>query len=307
MRYGQRHVRGSLQDQQEQQLANFLGWFSIGLGAIEVLAPRQLAHAIGVRDASVLPLFGLREIASGIGILTNERPAGWLWGRVAGDMMDLSYLAAEHLSGRGEPMKIAVAVAAVAGVTVLDIIAAEQHSERPKAKVDRLLGDGSIHVRKSITVNRSAEDLYQRWRNFENFPTFMRHLKSVEVLDERRSHWIAYSPTGLSVSWDAEIGEDRPNRFLAWNTTSGSGVAHTGSVSFLPAPGDRGTEITVELSYRPTGGVLAATLANIFSSEAPEFQIQEDLRKFKQMMEAGEVATTEGQPTGRGRSWIPGL
>lgn len=301
------HSGGSLRERQEQELARFLGWFSIGLGAVEVLAPRALARTIGVRDElGLLPLFGWREIASGIGILSQRRPAGWLWGRVAGDAMDLAFLAGEYISARGRNGNIIAAAAAVAGVTLLDLLAAEQHSAHPKARPVAPARRNSIYVHKTVTINRDATELYNFWQRFENLPSFMRHLKSVEMTDGKRSHWIAYAPMGATVEWDAEVIEDRPGETIAWKTISGA-VDHSGSVRFQRAPGGRGTEVSVELDYRPPGGVAGAVLAQLFGEE-PEFQIQEDLRHFKQVMETGEIPTTEGQPTGRGgRTLIPGL
>lgn len=296
---------GSLRERQEQELARFLGWFSIGLGAVEVLAPRMLARTIGIRDErGILPLFGWREIATGIGILSQRRPAGWLWARVAGDAMDLAYLATQQTSGRANATRVALAATAVAGVTVLDLIAAGQHSALPQARPVAPARRNAIHVHKTITINRSAEDLYDFWHQFENFPSFMRHLKSVEMLDDKRSHWVAFAPAGQTIEWDAEIIDDEPGERIAWRSTEG-GVEHSGAVRFQDAPGGRGTEVSVELDYRPPGGVAGAVLAQLFGEE-PEFQIQEDLRHFKQVMETGEIPKTEGQPTGRGsRSLLP--
>lgn len=296
----------SLGDQQDRQLAQGLGWFSIALGALEVIAPQQTAQMIGARNSDVLPLFGLREIAAGIGILSQQRPATWLWSRVAGDFMDLAYLASQHLCSRADSRRLGLAMAAVAGVTILDIVCAERMSRRPKAADSAPRGDGSIYVRRAITINASPQELYQAWRKFDEFPRFMRHLKSVETTGDQTSHWVAHAPAGMTVAWDAEITADEPGRRLAWQSTSSVSVDHQGSVEFAAAPGSRGTELVVELFYRPLGGVMGASLANIFG-ESPEFQIQEDLRHFKQLMETGELTTTEGQPSGRGRSLIPGL
>jgi uncharacterized membrane protein len=133
----------------------------------------------------------------------------------------------------------------------------------------------------------------------------MSHLKEVQTLDCNKSHWVAHGPGGTSMEWNTEITEEIPNQRIAWQSTSGM-IKHHGSVSFQAAPGGRGTEIVVELVYHPPGGALGRGIAWL-TGEEPQFQIQEDLRRFKQMVETGEVATTEGQPTGRGRSWIPGM
>ncbi|MEH1838298.1 MAG: SRPBCC family protein [Nostoc sp.] len=155
-----------------------------------------------------------------------------------------------------------------------------------------------IKVEKTVTINKSAEDLYCFWHDFENLPTFMKHLKSVKVHNEKRSHWVANAPLGNSVEWDADILEDRENEFISWASVEGADVDNSGFVRFKKAPGDRGTEVKVVLEYNPPGGALAATVAKLFGEE-PEQQIGDELRRFKMLMEAGEIATTEGQPSGR--------
>ncbi|MEH2087077.1 SRPBCC family protein [Nostoc sp.] len=155
-----------------------------------------------------------------------------------------------------------------------------------------------IKVEKTVTINKSAEELYRFWHNFENLPTFMKHLKSVRVYNEKRSHWIANAPLGNSVEWDADILEDRENEFISWASVEGADIDNSGFVRFKKAPGDRGTEVKIVLEYNPPGGALAATVAKLFGEE-PEQQIGDELRRFKMLMEAGEIATTEGQSSGR--------
>ncbi|WP_414754556.1 SRPBCC family protein [Anabaena sp. CCY 9910] len=155
-----------------------------------------------------------------------------------------------------------------------------------------------IKVEKTVTINKPADELYRYWHNFENLPTFMKHLKSVKVYNEKRSHWIANAPLGNSVEWDADILEDRENEFISWASAEGADVENSGFVRFQKAPGDRGTEVKVVLEYNPPGGALAAVVAKLFGEE-PEQQIGDELRRFKMLMEAGEIATTEGQPSGR--------
>ncbi|WP_392481777.1 SRPBCC family protein [Nostoc sp. C110] len=155
-----------------------------------------------------------------------------------------------------------------------------------------------IKVEKTVTINKSAEELYRFWHDFENLPTFMKHLKSVKVHNEKRSHWIANAPLDNTVEWDADILEDRENEFISWASVEGADVDNSGFVRFKKAPGDRGTEVKVVLEYNPPGGALGATVAKLFGEE-PEQQIGDELRRFKMLMETGEIATTEGQPSGR--------
>jgi uncharacterized membrane protein len=157
----------------------------------------------------------------------------------------------------------------------------------------------SIRVEKTVTIqNKSPEELYTYWRNFENLPTFMKNLQSVRIVNETRSHWAAKSPLGNSIEWDAEMLIDRPNELITWASTSGADVDNSGSVRFTPAYPGRGTEVKLVLEYSPPGGAITDAIAKLFN-ESPEQQIVEDLRHFKMLMETGEIATTEGQSAGQ--------
>ena len=155
-----------------------------------------------------------------------------------------------------------------------------------------------IRVEKTVTINKPADELYRYWHDFEKLPTFMKHLKSVQVYDAKRSHWVANAPLGTSVEWDADIVTDQENQLIAWASVAGADVDNSGFVRFTPAPGGRGTEVKVVIEYNPPGGAIGAAIAKLFGEE-PEQQAGDDLRRFKQLMEAGEIATTEGQPSGR--------
>jgi len=154
-----------------------------------------------------------------------------------------------------------------------------------------------IHVRKAVTIDKPAEELYRFWRNFEDLPRFMRHLQSVRS-DGGRLQWVSAAPLGRHVSWEAEIVEDRENELISWRSLPGSQIENQGVVRFLAGPEGRGTEMRVDLLYRPPAGRAGAAFAMLFGEE-PEQQIREDLRRFKELMEAGEIATTDGQPHGR--------
>jgi uncharacterized membrane protein len=150
----------------------------------------------------------------------------------------------------------------------------------------------------ALTIGRPPEELYRFWRNFENLPRIMPDLLSVKV-EGNRSHWVARGPAGSRAEWDAEIHNEEPNRLIAWRSLEGSQVDTAGSVHFTPAPGGRGTEVRVTLKYDPpVGGV--GRLAAWLSAQDPERQVRESLRRFKQLMEAGEVPTVEGQTSCRG-------
>jgi len=157
-----------------------------------------------------------------------------------------------------------------------------------------------IHVENAFLINRSAEELYRYWRNFENLPRIMTHVESVSVTDDRRSHWVARLPRiagGKRLEWDAEVTRDDANSLIAWRSVEGSEVETAGQVRFAPAIGDRGTEVHAFISYVPPGGMLAQWLAPLFS-KASKRMIREDMRNFKRLMEAGEIPTIIGQPHG---------
>jgi len=145
----------------------------------------------------------------------------------------------------------------------------------------------SIDVKKSVMINKSPEELYQFWRNFENLPRFMNHIESVQVLDDRRSHWVAKAPLGTNVEWDAEIINEIENQTIVWRSLEGSEVDSVGSVAFTNANGS-GTEVKVTMEYNPPGGEVGAIAATLFG-ENPQQQLDEDLERFKQLMEIGTV------------------
>jgi uncharacterized membrane protein len=161
-----------------------------------------------------------------------------------------------------------------------------------------------VHVEKSITINASPEELYAFWRQFENLPRFMDHLESVTNLGFNRWHWVAKGPLGARVEWDAEIYNEKPNEMIAWRSLEGSDITNAGSVHFEPAPGERGTQVKVVLNYNAPAGKFGALLAKLFGQEPGQI-IEEDLRRLKQILETGEIATVEGQPSGRDESARP--
>lgn len=157
-------------------------------------------------------------------------------------------------------------------------------------------GHGGTLVEKTVVINRPREELFAFWRKLENLPSVMSHLESVQEHGEV-SHWVAQAPAGQSVEWTAEIVKETPNELIAWRSLPGAQVPNSGSVRFKDLPAGRGTEVRVILEYSPPAGKLGALVAKLFLQE-PQIQVEEDLRKWKQVMEAGETATIEGQPRG---------
>ncbi|HEX3271449.1 MAG TPA: SRPBCC family protein [Ktedonobacterales bacterium] len=285
-----------------------LAFASLGLGATCLLAPGRLATTVGLRDEtrprSALRLIGLREVTSGIGLLSGRRPTRWMWGRVAGDVMGLTLLGraiatpTPRGSARNRP-RAAGAMAALAVITAVDAVSATTFSLAQR--MNALAGASAreaVKVHETVTVNRPAADLYALWRNPSNLPRIMRHLESVEETGDGRSHWKATAPAGAKVEWDAEIVEDRPNELIAWRSLPGAQVPNAGVVHFTPAAGDRGTEVHVELRYDPPAGKLGKTVAMLLGEE-PSQQIADDLRRFKQVTETGELARSDASIQGK--------
>lgn len=279
----------------DERLTKFLGWFSISLGLARTFAPRAVSRMAGISDSkSMGRLHGLRELASGVGILTQPKPTGWVWGRVGGDALDLAALAQALGSDGGERGKTIGAMAAVAGVTALDVMCARSLTAR-----DAATPEAADRSEASIVVGKSPEECYAFWRDFEKHPQFELYLKSVRITSDKTTHWVAAIPgTGARVEWDAELMEDIPNKRIAWQSLPGSDVYHSGSVDFSPAPGGRGTMIRAQVLHSQPGQSIGSLLAKMVGKH-PEDIVYKDLRRFKQVMETGEAITTDGQPAGR--------
>jgi uncharacterized membrane protein len=282
-------------------VAGGLGWFSIALGVAAVLAPRGLGSLAGAgrEKDGLVRAAGIRELVTGVGILSQRNPVPWLWSRVVGDVMDLAVLASGVRPGNPDRGRAAVSCAAVAGVLALDALAAShftRHAGHPL--VSGVAAPTDLYFETSIATARTPDECYRFWRDIQNLPRFMDSLESVQALDERRFHWVAKGPAATKLEWDYEITEDRPGAALAWRTLNGAQVPNAGSVIFEPAPHGRGTIVRLSIHYSPVGGQLTAALARLLRQD-PQSQVREDLRRFKQLLESGELATTRGQPTGR--------
>jgi len=157
----------------------------------------------------------------------------------------------------------------------------------------------AVEVHASVTVNAPRQEVYARWRELERLPTFMEHVESVVDLGAGRSRWRARAPKGLGrIEWDAEIVEDRKGEALAWRSLPGADVDNAGVVRFEDAPGDRGTEVHARIAYRPPAGALGGAVARWMDPVLSQ-TVKEDVRRFKRLIETGEVPTIEGQSSGR--------
>ena len=161
-------------------------------------------------------------------------------------------------------------------------------------------GSKGVKVERVVTINRPREELFAFWRNFENLPRIMENVESVKCLDERRSRWRMRWSENKVLEWESDVINEHPNELIAWRTLEGSDVRHAGTVRFSPAP-DGGTEVKLAVEYEAAGGKFSNFVAKLFH-RSPEQQIEEDLRRFKQVMEAGDVSTPEGQAAARERA-----
>lgn len=281
-------------------LARGLGWFSVGLGVTQLLAPRAVARAIGVgtgpTECLAMRAVGVRELMAGFGILKGSRPAPFLWSRVAGDLMDLALLTRALRSPWPKPGhtrgRIPGALLAMGGVTALDLLSSAQMS---RSKVHGLpvtaTATPPVEVSSFITIGRSPEEVYAFWRDFNNLSRFMVNVQSVQVVDHLHSHWTV-AVAGKTLKWDAEITDDRAGERVAWRTMAKADVAMTGEVRFARAPGGRGTEVRVKLEVTPPAGLLGKAAVKL-GRVVPEQQVANDLRRLKQVLEVGEVVQSD--------------
>lgn len=276
-----------------EKLADFLGLFSLGLGLAEIVAPHAMARMVGVRrpgDATRLTirLLGLREIGHGLALLSNPQPRKAAWSRVVGDAIDLALLGKVLADPENDRGLALFATANVLAVSALDVMSATQLQMQPETDAHAAAERGLQRVVRAITIGLPVEEVYAFWRDFANLPRFMRHLESVVVIDATRSRWKAKAPFGGSVEWEAEIVAEHPNESISWRSVEGSQIRNSGVVRFAPAPGGRGTEVRVELEYKPPFGKLGSKVAMLWREE-PRQQVADDLRHLKQMLETGEI------------------
>ncbi len=151
---------------------------------------------------------------------------------------------------------------------------------------------GDELIGRTVTINRPRHDVYEFFRNFQNLPRFMPDIQQIEVLDGVRSRWTVAAPAGKTVDWVSTVTEDRPDEIIAWASAPDASVRNSGRVEFRDAPAGRGTEVTATIVYHPPAGAVGKLIAKLFQKE-PRIQSRRDLRRFKQLMETGEVSTAQ--------------
>ena len=166
-----------------------------------------------------------------------------------------------------------------------------KEDQREQAGDQLIEPQGDTLVGKTVTINRPRAELYAFWRDFTNLPRFMENIVSVEPVGEGRTHWTVKAPAGKTVEWISAITEDRPDETIVWASEDGADVPNSGRIDFRDAPGGRGTWVSATILYDPPGGIIGKVIAKMFQRE-PGIQARRDLRRFKQLMETGEIATS---------------
>lgn len=271
---------------------------SFGLGFAELAAPRKVAAVAGVDDTRlsrrVIRALGARECGHGAALLVGSDRL--VWTRVAGDVLDVALLMAGVAArGPGRRRRGTISALVLGGIGALDLYAALGTTSTGGGRHANAAPHRSL--RAAVTVRRSPEEVYRFWRDLENLPSFMHHLESVTVGADGRTHWAATAPFGEPVQWDAQITEDQPNKRIAWQSLPGSAIENSGSVEFTPTSNGDGTEVRVRIGYQMPGGALAQAAATFFG-ESPDQQVNDDLRRFKQILETGQVLRSDGSPEG---------
>ncbi len=150
----------------------------------------------------------------------------------------------------------------------------------------------------TTTIRKTPSEIYTFWHQFENLPTFMAHLDDVRSTADGHSHWSATAPFGRTVEWDAETDDDVPDEKISWHSVGQADVPNRGTVFFVPAPDGASTEVHVLMAYDVPGGALGKAVATYFGEE-PSQQLDDDLRRLKQVLETGEVVRSDGAPYGK--------
>ncbi len=170
-----------------------------------------------------------------------------------------------------------------------DTVEAERGDDAPASTAKDLHGARDV-VGRAVTINRSAADLYAYFRNFSNLPGFMENIVRIDVIDAKSSHWVVKGPGDTTYEWDATVTHEVENESITWQSAEGADVSNSGKVTFVEA-GARGTVVTATIAYDPPAGAIGKIVAKLFQRE-PGIQARRDLRRFKQLMETGEIATS---------------
>jgi len=175
--------------------------------------------------------------------------------------------------------------------------AAVHQSDVGRAEAEERGWSDAALVGRTVTINRPRAELYAFWRDFRNLARVLENIERVDLSDDQRSHWVVSAPGGRTVEWDSRITEDEPDRLIAWESLEGGDISNAGRIEFHDAPPGRGTMVTATIAYDPPAGDLGKIVAKLFQKE-PKMQARRDLRRFKQLMETGEISTSAAPDAG---------
>lgn len=293
----------------------WLGWALLGLGLAGLVMPGQATQVIGIRNRNnhrtLIRAAGLRKLVSGVGLLAQPDADALEKIRVGGEMIDLALLGLAFNTRRAQRGKVALALATAVGITALDFLYRRQrHDQRSNSPADlytaavdqatQSVGASptAITIERTITIGRSADDLYHLWRAPQTLPQIMGHFATVRPMDMERAHWRIDGPLGVNLVWETAIIDAQRGAFVHWASLPNATLRNDGLVQFYRAPGEWGTVVALCLAFDPPGGVLGNLLTKLFAI-GPEMIVQQTLRRFKSLAETGEIPTTKGQPAAR--------
>ena len=289
-----------------EQVAIALGWFSIGLGLVEILKPSRLTRAFDTHHQEpIYRLYGARELAAGAGLLLNRDKSPWLYARLAGDALDAVTLAL-GLGGRRQG-NVMAGLAAVAGVTALDLWAARALGDQERRAITaagphksggRAWRHGIFDVERSVTINKDADTLRDLWMDPPTLPRIMAHIADIEQLGAGRARWTVPTPLG-PYSWETQLVSNDQEDALRWETDGANALIRRGVVRSATAPKKYGTVMTAALTFDPPGGMLGRGTAALLGDQMPGALVDKTLLYFKALAETGEIPTTAGQPAAR--------
>lgn len=283
---GQMALRATHDATRLRRYSDAIGLLGLGLGMFGLLAPGRVARLLGAKDCAgtrrMIALASLGQVTAGVGALTQRRLGPWLWTRVASDTLDLAMIThATHLGAL--PLRRAV----LAGTGFAGVALLVARTSLQTAKLAPNVSARSFSLNVAITIQRTPHEVYHAWRDLQSFPRFMSHVESVQ-LEGGSVRFRARLPAGVPLEWEVKLTDDIAGSRISWESTPESALRNHGTVTFVPAPGNRGTEMRVSLHYEPPAGALGQAFMKL-SGALPREQIRADLRRFKQILETGSV------------------
>lgn len=272
-----------------RKLAQGIGWYSIALAVVELISPKTVNQTIGIKDDplhhNLVRVRGVRELISGIGIVASRKPAGYLWSRVAGDVIDFALVGQALTHRRNNKQKLLIATAAFSAVALLDVVAALSQTHKKDTP--------NLRLKRSIKVNGTPDELYELWRQPETLPKIMKHFAEFTHIDAQRSHWKIPAAVGPALEWEAVIVEEREGKYLRWESLPGTTLPTRGWVNFRSlGKGDK-TEVCLCLDFEPPAGALGEAALKLVQG-IPNGLVQDMLNQFKTLSQTHKNISLTG-------------